>query len=33
MPIPNYTIEITKLGIRRTPKTNSKNPTQKVRVG
>jgi hypothetical protein len=33
MPIPNSSIEITKRGSRRTTKTNSKNPTWKVRVG
>ena len=32
MPIPNPSIEIMKLGIRRTPNTNSKNPTWKVTV-
>jgi hypothetical protein len=33
MPIPNSSIETALLGIRRTQKTNSKNPTWKVMVG
>ena len=33
MPIPNSSIETIKLGMRRTPKANSKNPIWKMRVG
>jgi hypothetical protein len=33
MPIPNFSLETTRLGIRRASKTNSRSPTWKVRVG